>query len=107
MYYCTYPSLRCDRADWWVVNKIKARAVVEIPQSSGIIHPPPEAQPFQEDAMQFHAIEGVSDEPMSLVDPDGAVIQIDSESETEMENETEFESELGFDSEELDDNDND
>ena len=57
--------------------------------------------------MQFHAIEGVSDEPMSLVDPDGAVIQIDSESEIEMENETKFESELGFDSEEPYDNDND
>ena len=83
------------------------RAVVEIPQSSGIIHPQPEAQPFQEDVMQFHAIEVVSDEPMSLVDPDGAVKQIDSKSETEMENETEFESELGSDSEELDDNDND
>ena len=80
---------------------------MEIPQSFGIIHPPPEAQPFQEDAMQFHAIEVVSDEPMSLVDPDGVVIKIDSESETEMENETEFEYELGYDSEELDDNDND
>ena len=97
VYYSPYPSLRCDRADWWVVNKIKARAIVEIPQSSGIIHPPPEAQPFQEDAMQFHAIEVVSDEPMSLVDPDGVVIQIDSESETEMENEIEFEYELGSD----------
>ena len=47
-----------------------------------------------------------SGEPMSLVDPDGVEIQIDSESGTEMENETEFESELGFDSEEPDDNDN-
>ena len=80
---------------------------MEIPQSSGIIHPPPEAHPFQEDAMQFHAIEVVSDEPMSLVDPNEAVIQIDLESKTEMENETEFESELGSDSKELDDNDND
>ena len=57
--------------------------------------------------MQFHTIEGVSDEPMSLVDPDGAVIQIDLESETKIENETEFESELGFNLEEPDDNDND
>ena len=57
--------------------------------------------------MQFHAIEVVSDEPMSLVDLDGAVIQIDTEPETKMENETEFESELGFDSKEPDDNDND
>ena len=53
------------------------RAVVENPQSFGIIHPQPEAQPFQEDVMQFHAIEVVSDEPTSLVDPDGAVKQID------------------------------
>ena len=80
---------------------------MEIPQSSRIIHLSPEAQPFQEDAMQFHEIEVVSDEPMSLVDLDGAVIQIDSKSETKMENETEFESELRFDSEEPDDNDND
>ena len=107
MYYCPYPSLRCDRVDWWVVNKIKAQAVVEIPQSSGIIHPPLEAQPFQEDDMKFHAIEVVSDEPMSLVNPNGVVIQIDSESKIEMENESEFESELESDSEEPDDNDND
>ena len=107
VYYCPYPSLRCDRANWWVVNKIKARAIVEIPQSSGIIHPPPEGQPFREDDMQFHAIEVVSDEPMSLVDPNEAVIQSDSESETEMENESEFEYELESDSEEPDDNDND
>ena len=52
---------------------------MEIPQSSGIIHPPPEAQPFQEDDMQFHAIEVASDEPMSLVDPNRAVTQIDLE----------------------------
>ena len=107
VYYCPYPRLRCDRVDWWVVNKIKAQTIVEIPQSSRIIHLPPEAQPFQEDAMQFHEIEVVSDEPMSLVDLDGAVIQIDSNSETKMENETEFESELKFDSKEPDDNDND
>ena len=88
MYYCPYPSLRRDRVDWWVVNKIKVQSVVEIPQSSRIIHPPPEAQPFRKDDMQFHVIEVVSDEPMSLVDPNGAVIQIDSESETEMENES-------------------
>ena len=62
--------------------------IVQIPQSSGIIHPLPEAQPFQEDDMQFHAVEVVSDEPMSLVDPNGAVIQIDSELETKMENES-------------------
>ena len=31
VYYCPYPSLRRDRADWWVVNKIKVRSVVEIP----------------------------------------------------------------------------
>ena len=103
MYYCPYPNLRRDRADWWVVNKIKAWAVMEIPQSSGIIHPPLEAQPFKEDDMKFHAIEVASDEPMSLVDPNGAVIQIDLELETEMEDESEFES----DSEESDDNDND
>ena len=42
--------------------------------------------------MQFHTIEVVSDEPMSLVDPNGAVIQIDSELETDMENESKFES---------------
>ena len=88
MYYCPYPSLRRDRADWWAVNKIKVQAAMEIPQSSGIICPPPEAQPFQEDDMQFHAIKVTFDEPMSLVDPNGAVIQIDLESETEMENES-------------------
>ena len=68
------------------------RAVVEIPQSFGIIHPPPEAQPFQEDDMQFHAIEVAFD---------------DLESKTEMENESEFEYELESNSEEPDDNDND
>ena len=107
VFYCPYPSLKCDRADLWVVNKIKEQAIMEIPQSSRIIHLPHEAQPFQEDAMQFHEIEVVSNEPMSLVDLDGAVIQIDSKSETKMENETKFESELRFDSEERDDNDND
>ena len=74
VYYCPYPSLRHDRADWWVVNKIKAQSVVEIPQSSRIIHSPPKAQPFQEDDMQFHAIEVASDGPMSLVNLNGAII---------------------------------
>ena len=107
VYYCPYPSLKHDGADWWIVNKIKAWAVVEIPQSSGIIHPPPESQPFQEDDMQFHAIEVVSNELRSLVNPNGAVIQIDSKSKTEMENESKIESDLESDSEEPDDNDND
>ena len=107
VYYCPYPSFRRDRADWWVVNKIKAQAIVEIPQSSRIIRPPPEAQPFQDDDMKFHAMEVASNEPMSLVNPNGAVIQIDLESKTEMEDESEFESELESDSEEPNDNDND
>ena len=47
--------------------------------------------------MQFHAIKVASDEPMSLVDRNGAVIQIDSELETKMENESEFEPELESD----------
>ena len=80
---------------------------MEIPQSSGIIHPPLKTQPFQEDDMQFHAIEVASDEPMSLVDFKGAVIQIDLESKTEMEDEIEFESKLESYSKEPDDNDND
>ena len=57
--------------------------------------------------MKFHAIKVVSNEPMSLVNPNGAVIQIDSKSETKMENESEFESELESYSEEPDGNDND
>ena len=68
------------------------RAIVEIPQSSRISHPSPEAQPFQEDEMQFHAIEVASD---------------DLESKTKMENESEFESKLESNSEEPNDNDND
>ena len=54
--------------------------------------------------MQFHTIEVASEEPMSLIDPNGAVIQIDLESETKMEDESEFESRLESDSEEPDDN---
>ena len=54
--------------------------------------------------MQFHTIEVASDEPISLVDPNGVVIQIDLESEDKMEDESEFESGLESDSEEPDDN---
>ena len=107
VYYCPYPGLRRDKANWWVVTKIKVWAVVKIPQSSRIIHPPPEAQPFQENDMQIHAIEVVSNKPMSLVNPNGAVIYIDSELKNEMENESEFEFELESDLEEPNDNDND
>ena len=31
VYYCTYLSLKCDTRSWWVVCKIKAREMIEMP----------------------------------------------------------------------------
>ena len=41
VYYCPYPSKQRDRANWWVVSKVKPRSVIEIPESSKSATVPP------------------------------------------------------------------
>ena len=45
MYYCTYLSLKCDTRSWWVVCKIKARGMIEMPAEPKVTP----QDPFQEE----------------------------------------------------------
>nr|GMC63030.1 uncharacterized protein LOC109179592 [Ipomoea batatas] len=93
VYYCTYPSLRRDKLDWWAVCKIKARSEVEVPESSisseeSLIPPP-----FQEEITDNHDLMQIDEDPSHLNDPNGGVIQLDgehgdNEDELELEEET-------------------
>nr|GMD28243.1 uncharacterized protein LOC109179592 [Ipomoea batatas] len=93
VYYCTYPSLRRDKLDWWAVCKIKARSEVEVPESSisseeSLIPPP-----FQEEITYNHDLMQIDEDPSHLNDPNGGVIQLDgehgdNEDELELEEET-------------------
>ncbi|XP_031131722.1 uncharacterized protein LOC116033108 [Ipomoea triloba] len=77
VYYCTYPSLRRDKLDWWAVCKIKARSEVEVPESSisseeSLIPPP-----FQEEITDNHDLMQIDEDPSHLNDPNGGVIELD------------------------------
>nr|GMC69389.1 uncharacterized protein LOC109179592 [Ipomoea batatas] len=94
VYYCTYPSLRHDKFDWWAVCKIKARSNVEVPESSISTEVSVIPAPFQEETTGNHDLVQIDDEdPLHLDDPNGGVLELDGE-HGDIEDEIEFEEEI-------------
>nr|GMC46880.1 uncharacterized protein LOC109179592 [Ipomoea batatas] len=69
VYYCTYPSLRRDKLDWWAVCKIKARSNVEILESSISTEDSLISAPFQEETTDNHDLVQIDEDPLHLDDP--------------------------------------
>lgn len=80
VYYCTYPSLRRDKLDWWGVCKVKARSTVQFIDSAI----PPS---FQEEAIDNHDYVQVDDEEVHLNDIYNDVIDLGNEDTDEEINE--------------------
>ena len=98
--YANYPTTRRNRNDWWAVCKIKARTLIEDPQSDMIV-PPSSVPAFQENLMEFHPINLVADDgPQTLTAEDGNSVDID-ETHTEEDNEEDLIVESDEDDEEL------
>nr|GMC79747.1 uncharacterized protein LOC110608905 [Ipomoea batatas] len=94
VYYCTYPSLRRDKFDWWAVCKIKARSNVEVPESSISTEESVIPAPFQEETTGNHDLVQIDDEdPLHLDDPNGGVLELDGE-HGDIEDEIELEEEI-------------
>nr|GLL19544.1 uncharacterized protein LOC109149905 [Ipomoea trifida] len=93
VYYCTYPSLRRDKLDWWAVCKIKARSNVEIPESSISAEESLIPAPFQEETTDNHDLVQIDEDPLHLDDPNGGVIELDGE-HGDIEDEIELEEEI-------------
>ena len=107
VYYTTYPSVRKNPSDWWAVSKIKARAVVEVPEPS-LSTSISTVIAFQEDVVEMHAIEILADdEPQRLIAEDNNYIDIDDmDNEEDDEPEIEIESEEDEEDDQFDDSDN-
>nr|GMD61463.1 uncharacterized protein LOC109179592 [Ipomoea batatas] len=93
VYYCTYPSLRRDKLDWWAVCEIKARSKVEVPESSISSEESLVPTPFQEEITENQDLMQIDKDPSHLNDPNGGVIELDgehgdNEDELELEEET-------------------
>ena len=94
VYYVPYPSLRRAQTDWIAVCKIKARAVVEMPELSKKTSSMSELA-FQDNEINLHQIEVVEDNDLGLLnDPNGGDIgsdvgddEFESESEDEDDDE--------------------
>ena len=85
MCYTTYPTTRRNPGDWWAVCKIKARAVVEVPEMD-VITTPSRVPVFQENLMEIHPINPVADDgPQTLIAEDGNYIDIDDTHDEENE----------------------
>nr|GMD70570.1 uncharacterized protein LOC109179592 [Ipomoea batatas] len=93
VYYCTYPSLRRDKLDWWAVCKIKARSNVEVPESSISTEDSLIPAPFQEETTDNHELVQIDEDPLHLDDPNGGVIELDGE-HGDIEDEIELEEEI-------------
>jgi hypothetical protein len=72
VYYCSYPSLKQDKVDWWAACKIKARSNVEF------IEPLPE-QSFQEDVVHTRNSIPLLDNDFQLIDPNPNDIDVQVE----------------------------
>ena len=74
VYYVPYPSLRRAQMDWIAVCKIKARAVVEMPELSKKTSSMLKLA-FQDNEINLHQIEVVEDNDLGLLnDPNGGDI---------------------------------
>ncbi|GJZ61736.1 hypothetical protein Tco_0617873 [Tanacetum coccineum] len=50
VYYTSYPSLRRDKVDWWVVSKAKPRSFIDLPDDN---------MAFQDDEVNTHSFDDV------------------------------------------------
>ena len=97
VYYASYPSTRKNMVNWWAVCKIKARAIVEVAETSTTLLS--NAGAFQEDVIENHHIDIEADkEPQSLVDQSSFVeidnIELEENEELELEIESDEEYEV-------------
>ena len=75
--YTTYPTTRGNPGDWWAICKIKARSIVEVPETDVIVTPS-QVPAFQENIMEIHPINPVADDgPQTLISEDGNYLDID------------------------------
>ena len=76
--YTTYPTTRRNPDDWWVICKIKARSVVEVPETDVIVTPS-HVPAFQDNIVEIHPINPVADDgPQTLIAEDGNYLDIDN-----------------------------
>ncbi|XP_074356714.1 uncharacterized protein LOC141696477 [Apium graveolens] len=87
VYFCNYPSLKKDKVDWLVVCKVKARPLVDLPQT-----PISHQEPFQDDIPTHLNDISTNDIPTHLNDENGVEIDLDDDDGTPDE-EMEYESE--------------
>ncbi|KAL6581941.1 hypothetical protein OROMI_005955 [Orobanche minor] len=89
VYYCTYPSLKRDKVDWWAVCKVKARSTVQFIEESI-------SASFQEETIDTPASVHVDNDQISLNDVNNELVELEDElnSSDEMHetNEDEFDS---------------
>ncbi|KAL6572933.1 hypothetical protein OROHE_002409 [Orobanche hederae] len=90
--YCTYPSLKQDKVDWWAVFKVRPRSSVPLIESSI----PPS---FQEETIEAHDPLEVDYDQVILQDPSGAVIELpyelsDTEDDFELDTDSDTEDDI-------------
>ncbi|KAL6530395.1 hypothetical protein OROHE_014748 [Orobanche hederae] len=90
--YCTYPSLKQDKVDWWAVFKVRPRSSVPLIESSI----PPS---FQEETIEAHDPLEVDYDQVILQDPSGAVIELpdelsDTEDDFELDTDSDMEDDI-------------
>ncbi|XP_057990582.1 uncharacterized protein LOC131172963 [Hevea brasiliensis] len=92
--YSIYPSLKCDKDDWWAVFKIKVSSVIDLPEQVNVTTPPAREEPFQEDEMEVPLIQidDDDDQQQYLNDQNGVLVEINEE-DVEDEEELELDSE--------------
>ncbi|KAK1359427.1 DUF4216 domain-containing protein [Heracleum sosnowskyi] len=89
VYFCNYPSLRRDKVDWLVVSKVKARALVDLPQI-----PQSHREAFQDDVPEHLNMINTEDILTRLNDVEGTSVDLDDDegsSEEDIQNDTEDE----------------
>ncbi|KAL6533793.1 hypothetical protein OROHE_013626 [Orobanche hederae] len=90
--YCTYPSLKQDKVDWWAVFKVRPRSSVPLIESSI----PPS---FQEETIEAHDPLEVDYDQVILQEPSGAVIELpyelsDTEDDFELDTDSDTEDDI-------------
>ncbi|KAL6528042.1 hypothetical protein OROHE_014992 [Orobanche hederae] len=90
--YCTYPSLKQDKVDWWAVFKVRPRSSVPLIESSIL-------PSFQEETIEAHDPLEVDYDQVILQDPSGAVIELpyelsDTEDDFELDTDSDTEDDI-------------
>ena len=76
---CVIPLIQPQEeipGDWWAICKIKARSIVEVPETDVIVTPS-QVPAFQENIVEIHPINPVADDgPQTLIGEDGNYLDI-------------------------------